>query len=74
MKFSYVGYVQKRSKHEPTDSSFSPEIQIAKCMMSLYFLVSPAITQMTNMQKMNKHDSSKQNIPNLHVCSMEERK
>ena len=30
--FPYEGYVQKRTKHEPTDSYFYPEIQPDKCM------------------------------------------
>ena len=32
-KLPYKGYVQKRSKHEPTDSYFYLAIHIDKCMM-----------------------------------------
>ena len=32
-KFENLSYEKKRPKHEPTESYFHPEIEIAKCMM-----------------------------------------
>ena len=37
--------------------------------MRLNFHVGPVRTQMNNTQKMNNSDKSKQDNPNLHVCS-----
>ena len=41
--------------------------------MRLNSYVGPIITQMTNTQKRNIYDMSMQNIPNYHVCSLDER-
>ena len=52
--FSYKGYVHKRTKHEPTDSYFYPERQLAKCMMradALNQQVEPVRTEMTGKQQ-----------------------
>ena len=70
-KFPYEGYVQKRSKHEPTDSCLYLSRQISKCMMRLNSHVGPVRMQRTNTQKINNSDISTQNIPNLHVCYTE---
>ena len=76
----YKGYVQKSSKHVPTDSYFYLAMHISKCMMRFNSHVGPVRTQMTSKQKMNNSEMSAknilndaistQNIPNSHVFSM----
>ena len=61
--------MQNKSKHEPTDNYFYPEINISKCMLRLNLHVYPVRTQITNTQKMNKSEMSTQKTPNLHVYS-----
>ena len=60
-----MGYVQKRPKHEPTNSYFYLERQLAKCMMradALNSHVDPVRTEMTVIQ----------NIPISHICDSDE--
>ena len=60
-KFLYKGYVQKRTKHEPTDSYFYLSRHIDKCMMRADVLNSendPVGTDMTGTKQ----------IPTSHVC------
>ena len=66
--------MQKRSIHVPTESYFYLARHIDKCMTRLNICVGPARTQITNAQKMNNYEKSKQKIPNLQVCSSDERK
>ena len=42
------------------------------CTMIFNILVGPVRTQMTNTEKTNKSEMSTQNIPNLHVCSLDD--
>ena len=55
----YEGYERKSYKHMPYDSYIYLTRQISKCMMRL------------NVQKMNNSETSTQNIPNSHVCSLD---
>ena len=68
----YEGYVQKRSKHEPTDSYFYLEIQLANFMTRLNSYVDPVRTQMNNTQNMNKYDTSTQKTPDFRVFYSDE--
>ena len=66
-KLPYKGYVQKRCKHEPTDSYFYLVSHIAQCMMtadSFNFQVDLVRTEITGMQ----------HIPILHICSSDNSK
>ena len=60
-KLTYMGYVRKSPKHEPTESYFYLARQLAKCMMRDYVLNSygdPIRTEITSTQQ----------TPILHVC------
>ena len=57
-KLPYEGYVQKRSKHESTDSYFNIVIQLDNCMMRLNLHIGPVKTQRANMKKMNNSEMS----------------
>ena len=62
--FPYKGYVQKRPKHEPTESYFYLERQLSKYTTRYYAFnshVDPVRTELTVI----KH------IPILHVCDLE---
>ena len=72
-KLPYEGYVQKKSKHETTDSRFYLEIQLAKCMR-LNSQVGPVRTKVTETKKMNIYDMNTQNIPISCVCYLEKSK
>ena len=53
-KLPYDGYVQKRPKHEPTDSNFYLAIHIYKCLMrsdTFNLHVYSVRTEMTSIQK-----------------------
>ena len=54
----YEGYVQKRSKHEPTESYFDLSRHLSECMMRLNFYVGPVRMNMTNMQNMKNSEMS----------------
>ena len=56
----------------PTESYFYLEIQLENFMMIFNRRVGPVITQMNNTQKMKNSEMITQNIPNLHVCHLEE--
>ena len=66
--------MRKRSKYEPTDSSFYLEIHINKCMMRHNSHAYPVRTQETNIQKMDIYEMNTQNILDLYVCSSDELK
>ena len=55
-KFPYEGYVQKRSRHEPTDTYFYLSRHLSKCMMRLNLHVGPVRTQMTSTHKIPNDD------------------
>ena len=66
-KLPYKSYERRRPKHEPTESYFYPERQIAKCMMRADYLnlhVYPAGMEMTAMKQ----------ILISHFCSTNENK
>ena len=61
----YKGYVYNRPKYEPTDSYFSLERHISKCMVRTYAFnlhVEPVGTEITGTQ----------HIPISHVCSLDD--
>ena len=60
-KLSYKDYVQKRPKHEPTDSYFYLERQISKCMVTFYALNFPVYSVRAEI-------NGTQQILILHVC------
>ena len=64
--------MRKRPKHEPTGSYFYLARHFAKCIMRLNFHFGPVRTHMTNTQKMNISEMNTQNIPTLHVCSLDD--
>ena len=70
-KFPYAFYLRKRSKNEPTESKFYLARHLSKCMMRHNLHVGSVRTQMTNTQKINISEMNRQNIPNLHVYSLD---
>ena len=66
-KLPYKGFVQKRPKHEPTDSDFYFSRHLDKCMMrydTFNLHIDPVRTEITGTQQ----------IPISHVCDSDERK
>ena len=69
--FPYEGYVRNRYKNMPIDSYLYLARHISKCMMRFNFHVGSVRTKTTNTQNMNNYEMITQNIPNLHVCSLD---
>ena len=73
-RFPFEGCAHNSFKHVPTDSHFYLARQLTNCMIRLNFHVGHVRTKITNTLKMNIYEMSTQNIPNLHICSADERK